>query len=145
MLVHLDGASTTVPVTLQAKNVRHGPTQVWSADPWELIYLPLKARKKMSIFSTGTMVIRRGLVWMILPLKECSFGWMAVLLNSATGLRINQTTLEEKTVYTPLDQAMDTCGMMWIVQLAMNTLAKRVSEVLLGEAISSWPPNRLRY
>ena len=28
MFVHPDGASTTVPVTLQAKNVKHGPTQV---------------------------------------------------------------------------------------------------------------------
>ena len=82
---------------------------------------------------------------MILPLKEYSLGWMAVLLNSATGLRINQTISEKKTVYIPLDQAMDTCGMTWIVQLAINTLAKKVSEVLLGEAISSWPPNRLRY
>ena len=82
---------------------------------------------------------------MILPLKEYSLGWMAVLLNSATGLRINQTTLEGKTVFTPLDQGMGTCGMMWIVQLAINTLAKKVSEVLLREAISNWPPNRLRY
>ena len=32
-----------------------------------------------------------------------------------------------------------------IVQLAINTLAKKVSEVLLGEAISNWPPKRLRY
>ena len=70
---------------------------------------------------------------------------MAVLLNSATGLRINQTISEKKTVYTRLVQSMDTCGMTWIVQLAINTLAKKVSEVLLGEAISSWPPNRLRY
>ena len=82
---------------------------------------------------------------MILPLKEYSLGWMAVLLNSATGRRINQTISEKKTVYTPLDQAMGTCGMTWIVQLAINTLAKKVSEVLLGEAISNWPPNRLRY
>ena len=28
MFVHPDGASTTVPVTLPVKNVRHGPTQV---------------------------------------------------------------------------------------------------------------------
>ena len=66
---------------------------------------------------------------------------MAVLLNSATGLRINQTTLEKKTVFTPLDQAMDTCGMTWIVQFAINTLARKVREVLLREAISSWPLN----
>ena len=69
---------------------------------------------------------------------------MDVLLNSATGRRINQTTSEKKTVFTPLDQGMGTCGMMWIVLLAINTLAKKASEGLLGEAICSWPPNRLR-
>ena len=63
---------------------------------------------------------------MILPLKEYSLGWMAVLLNSATGRRINQTTSDKKTVYTLLDQAMHTCGMMWIVQLVINTLVKKV-------------------
>ena len=51
---------------------------------------------------------------------------MAVLLNSATGRRINQTTSDKKTVYTLLDQAMHTCGMMWIVQLVINTLVKKV-------------------
>ena len=66
---------------------------------------------------------------MILPLKEYSLGWMVVLLNSATGLRINQTTSEKKTVYTLLDQAMDTCGMMWIVLLATNILARKVCEM----------------
>ena len=130
MFVHPDGASTTVPVTIQAKNVRLGPTQVWSADPWELIYPPLKARKKTSIFSTGTMVIRRGLVWMILPLKEYSLGWMGVLLNSTTGRRINQTTSEKKIVFTLLDQGMGTCGMMWIVLLATNTLARKVTKTV---------------
>ena len=72
---------------------------------------------------------------MILPLKECSLGWMDVLLNSVTGLRINQTISEKKTVYTPLDRAMDTCGMTWIVQLAINTLAKKVSEQLATKQI----------
>ena len=62
---------------------------------------------------------------MILPLKECLLGWMDVLLNFATGLRINQTTSEGKTVFTPLDQAMDTCGMTWIVLPVINTPAKK--------------------
>ena len=70
---------------------------------------------------------------------------MAVLLNSATGLTISQTISEKKTVYTPLDPSMDTCGMTQIVQLAINTLVKKVSEVLRREAFSNWPPNRLRY
>ena len=51
---------------------------------------------------------------------------MDVLLNSASGLRINQTISDKTTVYTLLDQAMDTCGMTWIVQLAINKLAKKV-------------------
>ena len=54
---------------------------------------------------------------------------MAVLLNFATGLRINQTTLKGKTVFTPLDPSMDTCGMMWIVLLATNILARKVCEI----------------
>ena len=62
---------------------------------------------------------------MILPLKEFSLGWMDVLLNSATGLRINQTTSEKKIVFTPLDQAMDTCGMTWIVLPVISTPAKK--------------------
>ena len=64
---------------------------------------------------------------MILPLKECSLGWMAVLLNSATGRRINQTISGEKTVFTPLDQGMDTCGMMWIVLPVTSTRVKEVT------------------
>ena len=62
---------------------------------------------------------------MILPLKEYSLGWMAVLLNSATGLRINQITSGEKTVFTLLDQATDTCGMTWIVRPVISTPAKK--------------------
>ena len=77
---------------------------------------------------------------------EGVFAWVdGCPLNSATGLRISQTISEKKTVYTPLDPSMDTCGMTWIVQLAINTLVKKVSEVLHREAISNLPPNRLRY
>ena len=54
---------------------------------------------------------------------------MDVLLNSAIGRRINQTTSEKKTVYTLLDPSMDTCGMMWIVLLATNILARKVCEM----------------
>ena len=56
---------------------------------------------------------------------------MAVLLNSATGLRINQTTSEMKIVFTLLDQGMGTCGMMWIVLFATNMLARKVCEMFL--------------
>ena len=66
---------------------------------------------------------------MILPLKEYSLGRMDVLSNFATGLKINQTTSEKKTVFTPLDPSMDTCGMMWIVLVATNILARKVCEM----------------
>ena len=55
---------------------------------------------------------------------------MAVLLNFATGLRINQTISGEKTVFTPLDQAMDTRGMMWIVLPVTSTRVKEVTTKL---------------
>jgi len=62
MSVNQAGVSTMVHVTLPVKLVRHGPTPVKSAGTWELIYLPLKLKKKMCIFSTDITVTRRGLV-----------------------------------------------------------------------------------
>ena len=62
MCVKQAGVSTMVPVTSPVKLVRHGPTPVQFEGTWGLIYLPLKLKRKMYIFSTDTMVIRRGLV-----------------------------------------------------------------------------------
>ena len=62
MCVNKAGVSTMAPVTLPVKLVRHGPTPVQSAGTWGRIYPPLKLKRKMCIFSTDTMVIRRGLV-----------------------------------------------------------------------------------
>ena len=39
------------------------------------------------------------------------------------------TTSEKKIVFTLLDQDMGTCGMMWIVLLASNTLARKVTKM----------------
>ena len=63
---------------------------------------------------------------MILPQKDYSAGWMDVLINFATGLKISQTTLEGRTAFTPWGQGMGTCGMTWIAQLVINTHAKKV-------------------
>jgi len=62
MCANQAGVSTMVPVTLPVKLVRLGPTPVQSAGTWGLICPPLKLKKKMFIFSTDTMAIRRGLV-----------------------------------------------------------------------------------
>ena len=62
MSVNQAGVSTMAPATLPVRLVRHGPTPVQSAETWELIYPPLKLKRKMCIFSTDIMVKRHGLV-----------------------------------------------------------------------------------
>ena len=126
MSVNPDGVSTMAPVTSPVKHVRHGPTQVQSAEAWVLTYLLLKARKKMFISSTDTMVIKLGSVWMTLLPKDCSPGWMDALTDSATGLKTNRTTSGGRTVCTLLGQGMGTCGMTWIVLPAISTRARKV-------------------
>ena len=126
MCVNQAGVSTMALVTSPVKSVRHGLTQVQSAEAWEPIYPLLKIRKRTCMFSTDIMVKRRGLVWMTLPLKGFSPGWMDVLINSATGPRNNQTTLEERTAYTLLVLDMDTLGMTWIALHVITIHAKKV-------------------
>ena len=65
---------------------------------------------------------------MTLPQKDCSAGWMDVLINFATGLKTNQTTLEGRTASTRSGQGMDTCGMTWIALPAISTHARKVNE-----------------
>lgn len=119
------GVSTTVPVTSPVKLVKHGPTPVQSVGTWGLIYPLLKLKRKMCIFSTDTMVIRRGLVWMTSQQKDYSPGWMAVQINSASGPRNNRTTLRGRTAYTPLVLDMDTHGMTWTVLHVISILVKK--------------------
>ena len=126
MCVNRAGLSTTAPVTTAAKLVRHGPTQVPSAEVWGQIYPRLKVRRRTCTFSTDIMEIRLGLVWMTLPQKGSSPGWMAVVINSASGPRNNQTTLGGRTVYTLLVLGMDTRGMTWTVLHVISILAKKV-------------------
>ena len=61
MFVNRAGVSTMVPVTSPVKLVRHGPTPVQSAGAWGLTYPLLKLKRRTCIFSTDTMMIRRGL------------------------------------------------------------------------------------
>ena len=129
--VNWAGVSTMVSVTSPVKLVKHGRTPVQSARTWALIYPLLKLKKKMCIYSTDTMVIRRGLVWMTLPLKDYSHGWMGVQINSTTGPRNNQTTLEGRTAYTLLVLNMDTRGMTWTVLHVISILVKKVIKLRL--------------
>ena len=62
MCVSQAGVSTMALVTSPVKRARRGPTPVQSAEAWELIYPLLKVRKRTCMFSTDTMVKRRGLV-----------------------------------------------------------------------------------
>ena len=72
---------------------------------------------------------------MILLQKDYSPGWMAVLINSATGPRNNRTTLGERTAYTLLVQAMGTGGMTWIVLCVINTRARKVTKLAVYLAL----------
>ena len=69
---------------------------------------------------------------MILPQKDYSAGWMDVLINFATGLKTNQTTLKGRTASTPWGQGMGTCGMTWIVHLVISTHARKVNETAVA-------------
>ncbi len=138
MSVNRAGVSTMAPVTSPAKHVRHGPTPAQSAEAWALIYPLLKVRKRTCIFSTDTMVKRRGLVWMTLQQKDYSPGWMGVLINSATGRRNNRTTLGERTAYTHLVLDMDTSGMTWIAMHVINIIAKKVIKPQADHPMYSW-------
>jgi len=62
MSVNQAGVSSMVRVTSPVKYVKHGPAPAQSAGTWGLTYPLLKLKRKMCIFSTDTMVIRRGLV-----------------------------------------------------------------------------------
>ena len=53
---------------------------------------------------------------------------MDVLINFATGLKTNQTTLEGRTASTRSGQGMDTCGMTWIALPVISTHARKVNE-----------------
>ena len=45
-----------------------------------------------------------------------------------TGQKINQTTSETRTAYTPWEFATDLCGMMWTAIAATTTLVQKVSD-----------------
>ena len=126
MYVSQAGVSTMALVSTRVIPVSHGPTPVQSAKEWGLTYPLLKVRKRMSTFNTDTMVKRPGSVWMTLLSRDYSPGWMDVLINSATGQRVNQMTFGGRTAYTLLVPGTVTCGMMWIVLLVINIHAKRV-------------------
>ena len=126
MYVSRAGVSTMGPVITPVILVRPGQTPVQSAEAWELIFPQLKVKKRMSIFNTGTTVTRPGSVWMTLLQRDCSPGWMGALINFATGLKNNQTTLGGRTACTLLVLDMDTCGMTWTVLPVISIRVKKV-------------------
>ena len=126
MCVNRAGVSTMAPAITQVILVRPGQTPVQSAEAWELTFPLSKVRKRMSIFNTGTTVTRPGSVLMTLLQRDCSPGWMDVLINSATGQRNNQTTLVGRTACTLLVEDMDTCGMTWTVLHVTSIRVKKV-------------------
>ena len=64
------------------------------------------------------------------PQKDYLLGWMVVLINFATGLRNNQTTLERRTASIPSGRGMGTSGMTWIVLPAISTPVRKVIDTV---------------
>ena len=113
--------------------VIRGVTAREGVQHWELIFPAFTAKRKISTFNTFTVENILGWVCLISTLKEPLFGVMEHLLISITGHSDNRTTFTMRIVSTPLGYSAvtNTDGTMSIVQIATNSLARKVQKMPL--------------